>query len=322
MSFRPRLQIFTGILTAISCLLVCVQAQDLPNASARESQIQTQEILKKDVLLPSPSAKPESQEDQELGKEFGRILELDRPKPWSITPYSSTLGFWSSNARLDREAEKEDWVLLQREGINLDYRINERVRLGVSYAFEMIRYDRNADLDTDAHIPEAHASFRLPWNWNVSVGNRTTWLDLPRSNTEVYRENRPYLVATQSQSYFDHHLYWFYGFRYNHRFAHPVSFDRDEYTVFTGISHDWTPTLVSQFIIRQKWQVYDFRNPSQPENGREEWISSGMLQTVWQPLSWLQVTGFAMATYDNSINSTHDYEVGNVGAEVRLFWKF
>lgn len=310
------------ILLVLSGFSVFAQAQDNPNASAREAQIQTQELLKKDVLVPSKAVKTKSAEEKEWDKEFGRIFKLEHPKPWSITPYSSTLGFWSSNARLDREAEKEDWVLLQREGVNLNYRIDENWKLGASYAFEIIRYDRNADLDTDSHIPEFTMKRRLPWNWNVTIGDRGTWLDSPRSDTEVYRENRPYFLATQSQSYFDHHLYWFYGFQYDHRFAHPVSFDRNEYTLFTGISHDWTPKLVSQLVIQQKWQIYDFQNPAQPSNGREEWISNGIFQTVWQPLSWLQLTGFAMASYDNSINTIHDYKVGNVGVDIRLFWKF
>ncbi len=312
-----RLRLLSCVLLLLSTLSVFAQAQNNPN-----TQVQTQELLKKDIPISLKPVKHKSGEGKGWDKEFGRLFKLERPKPWSITPYSSTLVLWTSNARLEKKSEKEDWILVQREGVNVKYQIDENWRLGASYAFETIRYDRNANLDTDAHIPEFSVNRRLPWNWNVTVGDRGTWLDSPRSNTEVYRENRPYFLATQSQSYFNHHLYWFYGFQYDHRFAHPVTFDRDEYTVFTGISHDWTPKLVSQFAIRQTWQIYDFQNPAQPANGREEWISSGILQTVWQPLAWLQLTGFAMAVHDNSINSTHDYEVGNVGGELRLFWKF
>ncbi len=316
--FRRTLHILAGILLLLSPLSVFAQAQDNPN-----TQIQTQDLLKKDVPLPSKSVKAKSAEEKEWDREFGRIFELEHPKPWTITPYSSTLTFWTSNARLDSQAEKEDWVLLQREGVNLNYHLDENWKLGAGYAFEIIRYDRNADLDTNAHIPEFYINRRLPWNWNVTIGDRGTWLDSPRSNTEVYRENRPYLLATQSHPYLNNHLYWFYGFQYDHRFTNPVSFDRDEYTLFTGVSHDWTPKLVSQFMIRQNWQIYDFQNPNtNPSTSREEWISSGILQTIWQPLPWLQITGFAMAIYDNSINSARDFKTGNVGAEVRLFWKF
>ena len=295
-----------------------VLAQNNPN-----TQMQTHELLKNDASIPSGLVKSESQKGKEWDKEFGHIFELEHPKPWNIIPYSSTLGFWTSNARLERQAEKDDWVLLQREGVDFNYRIDENWKLTTSYAFEMIRFDRNADLDTDAHIPEFYISRRLPWNWNVTIGDRGTWLNSPRSDTEVYRENRPYILATQSHRFLDNHLSWFYGFQYDHRFANPVSFNRDEYTLFTGITHDWTPKLVSQFLIRQNWQIYEFPNPNMnPSTSREEWVSNGILQTIWQPLSWLQVTGFTMGVYDNSDNSARDFKVGNVGAEVRLFWKF
>lgn len=319
MLLRRQFYILSGILPFLSWLSLSVQAQNNQNMNPQESQIQTQELYEKNIFAP---LKPKSQEEKDWDKEFGRLFELTRPKPWSITPYASSLGFWTTNARLSRTAEKEDWVLVQRQGININYRIDENWRVATSYSFEMIRYDGNVNLDTNAHIPEFYTSYRLPWNWNVTIGDRGTWLDSPRSDTQIYRENHPYFLLTQSHSYFNHHLYWSYGFQYDRRFTHPVSFDRNEYTVFTGISHDWTPKLISQFVLRQNWQFYDFRSAAQPVNGRQEWNSSGILQTIWQPFSWLQLTGFAMAVYDNSINSTFDYKVANVGGEVRFSWKF
>jgi hypothetical protein len=120
----------------------------------------------------------------------------------------------------------------------------------------------------------------------------------------------------------DSHLYWFYGFQYDHRFTHPASFNRNEYQVFTGATHDWTPQLVSQLMLSQDWQPYDSRGQAQSLNRRQEWISNGTLLTIWRPLSWLQLTGFVADAYDNSINGVFDYKVVNLGAELRLFWKF
>ncbi len=320
---RRQLYILFYVVPILCGLLLAVQAQNNQSTDARETQVQTQELYKKKDLpaLLKPKS-GEAGQATDWDKEFGRLFELKRPKSWSITPYVSTLGFWSSNARLDSESEKDDWALIQRQGVNMNYRINKNWRMGVNYAFEVIRYDRNVDLDTDAHIPEFYTSYRLPWNWNVTAGDRGTWLDSPHRNTQVYRENRPYLLLTQYHSYLHHHLDWFYGAEYDRKFANPVSFDRNEYTVFTGISHDWAPKLVSEVLLRQNWQFYDFRSAAQPANGREEWVSSGTLQTIWQPFSWLQVTGFVMGIYDNSVNSTHDYDVVNLGAEARFSWKF
>jgi hypothetical protein len=306
-------------LRVLSCLLLPllsfpVFGQTPPN---QNTQIQTQEFLKNNAFAPTKSV-----EEQAWENEFGRIVELERVKPWSITPYSSTLGFWTTNARLARANESSDAVLVQREGVDFVYHIDENWHLGVDYRFEIIRYHRNTNLDTNSSLPEVYVSRRLPWNWNVTIGDRETWLDFRHSNTAQYRENSPYLLATQFHAYLDSHLYWFYGFQYDHRFTHPSSFNRNEYQVFTGATHDWTPQLVSQLMLSQDWQPYDSRGQAQSLNRRQEWISNGTLLTIWRPLPWLQLTGFVAAAYDNSINGVFDYKVVNLGAEIRLFWKF
>jgi len=312
MNYPKRLCILAYLLLPLSSFPVFGQTQTNQN-----TQVQTQELLKNNALAPTRSA-----EEQAWDNEFGRIVELAHVKPWSITPYSSTLGFWTTNARLSRANESSDGVLVQREGADFIYHIDENWRLGADYRFESIRYHRNTDLDTNSNLPEVYVSRRLPWNWSVMVGDRETWLNLIHSNAKAYRENSPYLLATQSHAYLDNHLYWFYGFQYDHRFTHPASFNRNEYEIFTGITHDWTPQLVSQLILSQDWQPYDLRGQAQSLSRRQELISNGTLLTVWRPLPWLQLTGFVAAAYDNSINGVFDYKAESAGAELRLFWKF
>jgi hypothetical protein len=312
MNYPTHLRILTWLLLALSPLPVFGQTPPSQN-----TQVQTQEFLKYKAFVPAESA-----EEQAWENEFGRILELERVKPWSLTPYSSTLVFWTSNARLARTGEKTDGVLVQRAGADFIYHLDENWLVGVDYRFEIIRYHRNTDLDTNSSLPEVYVTRRLPWNLTVTVGDRETWLDLLHGNATQYRENSPYLLATQFHAYLDNHLYWFYGLQYDHRFAHPASFNRNEYQVFTGITHDWMPQLVSQVILSQDCQLYASRSQAQSLNRRQEWISNGTLLTLWRPLSWLQLTGFAVAAYDNSINGVYDYKLVNLGAELRLSWKF
>jgi hypothetical protein len=164
MNYPKRLRVLAYLL--LPSLSFPVFGQTPPN---QNTQVQTQEFLKNNAFVPTKSV-----EEQAWENEFGRIVELERVKPWSITPYLSTLGFWTTNARLSRANESSDGVLVQREGADFIYHIDENWRLGVDYRLEIIRYRRNTDLDTNSSLPEVYIARRLPWNWNVTIGDRET----------------------------------------------------------------------------------------------------------------------------------------------------
>lgn len=290
-----------------------VLAQTEPDA-----QIKSQEIRKQ--ALPEPRAADEKDDEEE--DELGKLLALKRAKSWSVTPSVSARGFYTSNAFLSNKGEKGDTIFMETQGVTAGYRFSRDWQLQADYSFQLTRYDENSFLDTDAHSTGLRLLHQFDWDWTVEAGLRGLWLTTPHGEVEVYRENNPYLVFTHSHGFLDDKLNWFYGLQYDHKFTHPVSFERNEYSLFSGVSYYWLPNLVSQLVLRQNWQFYDFRPPANPVNGRQEWISTVGLQTVWQPLSWLQVSGFGFTTYDNSVNAGRDYKVANLGGEIRVFWKF
>jgi len=261
-----------------------------------------------------------SEEDEE--EDFGKLLTLKKSKPWWVTPFVSGRGFWTSNALLANKGEKGDSVYVETQGFDSGYRFTREWAVQGGYNFSLTRYDENPVLDTDAHSVYVSSSYQLPWNWQVSAGERVLWLTSPHQEVEVYREHNPYVSIVQSWGYLENRLNAFYGYEYDHKFTNPIGFERDEHTLFTGVAYAWLPNVVSQLVLRQNYQFYDFRPAANPVNGRQEWISTVATQTVWQPLDWLQVSAFGLVSYDNSVNATRDYKVANVGGEIKFFWRF
>ncbi len=281
-----------------------------PNA-----QVQGQQFQKDQPLL------SKWQEDDE--DDFGKILTLKKSKLWWVAPYASARGYWTSNALLTSgPGEKGDSVFVETQGVNGGYHISDDWSVQAGYNYQLTRYSENPVLDTDGHNLEFSTSYQLPWHWQLGAGDRGMWLDAPHQGTQIYRENNPYVNLIQSWDFFQNRLSCFYGYEYDRKYAHPVTFDRDEHTVFSGASYLWKPNLVSQLVLRQSWQLYDAPSFTGATTGRQEWVSTVVVQTVWQPLNWLQVSAFGLTGYDNSINSTRDYKVANAGGEIRLFWKF
>lgn len=260
--------------------------------------------------------------DAEQQEDLGLIAPLKKSKPWFILPRVGVRGFWTSNALLTNAGEKGDSVFVDFQGVNAGYALTPEWSAVVDYEFSLTRYSENPALDIDTHACSFDTVYRLPWNISLDAGLIGLWLYAPHQETEVYRENNPYFNVSQWNGFFDNHLIWSYGLQYDRHYAHPISYDRNEYTAMTGVSWSWLANLVTQISLRQSYQFYDQRTPPLLVNGRQEWVSTAALQTVWQPLDWLQISAFGVTSYDNSVNDTRDYKVANVGGEIRAFWKF
>ncbi len=308
---RPHLASLVFVAWLSSSLLA--QNSPNPDAQIKNKQLQQQAL---------PGLREVDAEFDGDDDEFGKILTLQRSKSWYVTPFASARGYWTSNALLANKSEKGDTIFTETQGLNAGYRFSSDWQIFAGYNYQLTRYDENPALDTDANSTEFGTTYKLPWEFQIGTGVRGLWLTAPHQGVEVYRENNPYATISQSHNYLDNRLTWFYGYEYDHKFTNPVGFERDEHTVYMGTGYSWMSNLLSQLVIRQNYQFYDFRPPALPVNGRQEWVSSVILQTVWQPLPWLQVSGFSLASYDNSVNSTRDYKVANAGGEIKFFWKF
>ncbi|MBV9463175.1 MAG: hypothetical protein JO317_03005 [Verrucomicrobiae bacterium] len=285
-------------------------------AQTPDTQAQSRELQNLGSL-----AAPSSDASDETQDEFGQIVPLQRNQPWSITPFASFRFFTTSNALLAERDETGDTVWVETQGLTAAYRVMPELRVAASYNYQLTRYDQTSFLDTDGQNADFNASYQLPYNLQLTAGLRGQWLTSPHQDVEVYREGDVYgnLVGTYDVC---EDLLWFYGYQFDQKYANPRAFDRQEHTVFTGLSYRWCPDVVSQLVLRQNWQLYKFRAPSAFDSARQDWISSGSLQTIWQPLEWLEVTAFALGVYDNTVNADRDYNVYNLGGELRLFWKF
>ncbi len=308
-----RLLLITFVLT-VACFSP-LQAQQGSDVQMRNQELQTQGQ--------SSLRKFEGQFDGDENEDFSQLLTLKRSKSWYITPFASASGFWTSNPLLaSRGAKGGDTVFSETQGLDAGYRFTPDWQIQAGCSYQMTRYDKNPFLDADARSANISTSFQLPANWQLTMGVRGLWLTSPHMGVELYRENNPFASVSQSWSFFDSRLNLVYGYEYDHKFTNPVGFDRDEHTVFTGLSYGWLPELASQLVLRQNTQFYDFRPSTAPVNGRQEWVSSVVLQTVWQPLPWMQLRAFGISSYDNSVNAASDYKVINAGGELRFFWKF
>lgn len=301
---------------SIFCYLLFFVAFVLDAQDPQDTQAKTKELEKQTIDL------KENPADEEEDEEFGKLLTLKRTKPWFIIPYASARGYWTSNVLLANKGEKGDAVFNESQGFSAGYRLNNDWRIQTGYSYQLTRYQENPALDIDSHNLEAGTTYKLPWNLQLGTGIRGLWLTSPQQEVEVYRENNPYVSLSQTYSFLENRLNLFYGYQFDRKFTNPIGFDRNEHAIFSGISYSWLPNLLTQVVLRQSWQFYDFRPSTNPVNGRQEWISSVVFQNVWQPLSWLQVSAFGITSYDNSINSTRDSKVANLGGDIRVFWKF
>lgn len=302
------------LVLAIAFLLAVAAPSSLRAQKPPNAQVQGKELEKTQLR-----ELPKWEEDDE---DLGKILTLKKPKPWWVVPYASARGYWTSNALLSYQGEKGDSVWVETQGVNAGYRITSDWNVQAGYNYQLTRYQENQVLDTDGHNVEMSTTYNLPWNWQIGAGERGMWLDPTHQAVQIYRENNPYAVVIQSWDFLEDRLNWFYSYQYDRKYAHPVTFDRDEHTVFTGITYSWLPNVVSQLVLRQNWQFYDAPSFPGAATGRQEWVSTVAAQTIWQPLNWLQVSAFALTSYDNSINAAYDYKLANLGGEVRCFWKF
>jgi hypothetical protein len=286
--------------------------------NGQDAQIQSRQIQRES----SPELREIAKFDEEEDDDFGELVILKKSKPWWITPRASVRGFWTSNTLLANKGEKGDSIYAQSQGFDAGYRITKDLRIQAGYDYQLTRYSENPSLDTDSHGIDFSASWQIPWDILIQTGANGLWLNSPQQNAEIYRENNPYFGISQSWGFLDGNLTLFYGLQYDRRFANPVTFDRNDYSGYTGLAYAWLPELLTQAMVRQSYQLYDFRTSAQLVNGRQEHVSTAAVQTVWQPLKWLQVSAFGILTYDNSINATRDYKVANLGGEIKAFWKF
>ena len=309
---------FSALLAGVLAfgLLSGLQAQNLQNT---DTQIRSRDLQSRAL----PDLGEETGEgDYEDDGEFGKLLKLQRASPWYVIPYASARGYWTSNVLLANTGTEGDTVFVETQGFNAGYRITPDWRVQLGYNYQLTRYEEKDFLDTDGHNPEFSSTYRLPWNFQLTGGFRGTWLNDPHNDVEIYREANPYGNLFQSHSFFEDRLTWFYGYQFDQKYANPHVFNRYEHTLSMGLTYVWSRQLVSQLAIRQNWQFFEFRAPSAFDAAREEWISTASLQTIWQPLPWMQVSAFAMGTHDNSRYAVRDYSVANLGGEVRFFWKF
>lgn len=310
-----------SIILSWGAVLFILVAARLPLAaqSTQDAQIKAQETKR---VTDSEWEKSRQLFDADEQEDLGTISPLKKAKAWFITPRAAVTGFWTSNALLANNGEKGDTVFVASQGVDAGYRFSSEWTMGAGYEHSLTRYVENPVLDTDANACNISTSYRLPWNISVSTGLKALWLTAPHQDVEVYRENNPYLNLSQWHPFFEERLVWFYGLQYDHHYANPINFDRDEYTASTGLAWSWLSNLMTQVALRQSYQFYDFREPPLLVNGRQEWVSTVALQSVWQPLDWLQISAFAVASYDNSVNFSRDYKVANLGGEIKAFWKF
>ncbi len=286
-----------------------------------DARVQSQELQK--VTSPSQDTRDAmGWPKEEEGDEFGSLVELKKTKNWFLMPYASAEGYWTSNVLLANSGEKGDSVFTETQGILAGYRFSSDWNISAGYSYQLFRYAENPLLDVDSHNANFSSSYQLPWDFQASVGLNGLWLDSPDQKAQVYRENNPYLTLTQTHYFLQDRLTWNYGYQFDKKWAHPIGYDRIEHSVFTGVSYSWLSNLTTQLGLRQNWQFYDFRPPEAPVNGRQEWVSSVVLQTVWQPLSFLQVTAYGLTVYDNSVNAAFDYKLANCGGNLRFFWRF
>lgn len=285
----------------------------------QDTQMKTQQIQKEAI---TPGEGKDIGWPEETEEEFGKILTLKPAKKWFVTPYVSARGYWTSNALLANKGEKGDTVFVETQGLDTGYRLTKDWRIQGGYNYQLTRYDENPALDVDANNANFLTSYQLPWDFQVSTGVNGMWLTSPDQKVEVYRECNPFVSLVRSHTFLEGNLYWYYGYQFDKKYSNPVGFERVEHSVFTGVSYAWLSNLVTQLGLRQNWQFYDFRPAAEPVNGRQEWVSSVVLQSVWQPLPWLQVSAYGLTAYDNSINATRDYKAANLGGEIRAFWRF
>jgi len=132
---------------------------------------------------------------------------------------------------------------VETQGFDSGYRINKEWQVQGGYNYSMTRYQENMILDTDANSGYVSTSYQLPWNWQISAGERVLWIKSPDQGVEVYREHNPYVSVVQSWGFLENRLNAFYGYEYDHKFTNPIGFERNEHTVFTGASYSWFPSL-------------------------------------------------------------------------------
>jgi len=283
-----------------------------PNAQVQSHQARQETTAERDAM-----GWPKDEDD-----EFGTLMELKKTKPWYVMPYASAQGYWTSNVLLANNGEKGDSVFAETQGILTGYRLSPDWNLSAEYSYQLTRYSENPALDVDSHTAGFSSSYQLPWNFQATMGINGLWLDSPDQKVQLYRENNPYVALSQTYSYLEDRLAWSYGYQFDKKWTHPVGYEREEHSLFTGVSYAWLSNLITQVGLRQNWQFYDYRSPAQPVNGRQEWVSSVVAQAVWQPLSFLQVSAYGLAAYDNSVNASFDYKLANAGGSLRFFWKF
>ncbi|MBI4027252.1 MAG: hypothetical protein HY360_19865 [Verrucomicrobia bacterium] len=318
---------FVSWVRLLPFLVVGLMAWPIFAQQNREDTIRRSQELQKETA-PSFRETPTVAEAGAEDEEFGELLTLKPNKRGAITPYVRARGFWTSNALLSSgPGEKGDSVWMETEGVDASYRFSPEWLIFADYNFSMTRYDENPFLDSDANNTSFGTSYKLPFaqDLRISAGIRGLWITSPHQEIEVYRECNPYLSLVNVQHYLDNKLAWFYGYEFDKKYTNPLVFERIEHTIFTGVGYEWLPTLSSQAVLSGNWQIYDFRPPTSGNTsfqGRQEHLASVSLETVWQPLSWLQIAVFGSTAYDNSINRGFDYKVANVGGEVRGFYKF
>ena len=282
-----------------------------------DTQVRSQETLKKAETSLDDSIGWGFEEDEE----FGALVVMKEAKDWWITPRVGGRFYWTSNAFLSDRNEKGDAIFVETQGITTGYRITRDWRVQAGYAYEMVRYNTYPFLDVDSHATDFCTVYQLPWSIQASAGVRFLWLEAPRVDDEIYSECAPFLNLSQNHYFCDGRLTAFYGYEFSRRLADIHAFDRDEHMLFAGVSYAWRDDLVSTLMHRETIQLYEVTLPNQADC-REEWNHTVTFQTVWQPLNWLQVSGFASYNYDNSVNAFRDNHVVNTGGEIRLFYKF
>ncbi len=307
---------FTSILILgflIGCTIFRVEAQEA-QSEAVKSRILMREQMEIQLQQMETSI---GDSDGDLGEQ---ILVRRKPKPWTITLSSDVGEIFSSNVTLVNEDHISDFALTHNDAFNGTYKFTDELSLSAWYRYSIYRYNRLILQNFDAHNAGGSLSYALPENFSLNTGVQWTTIYSSPVGDSVYEEadwsiGASKVVPLNFAPWVKDKAAWFAGYQTDVRIASPKDYDKVEVSPYTGLSYQILPKLTAQAFYR--WQYQHFQR-----DGRKDYNNSISGSIAWAPYDWLSWSAFVGSTWNNSVGTTRDYQVLNLGTSVRFSWKF
>jgi hypothetical protein len=243
---------------------------------------------------------------------FGtQIVLKNQERPRTFNLFGNVAAVYTNNVDLTPDATRGDVFMAANVGAVWTPTIARGLVAEVSAASSVFRYDRAAELDFERIAAGTGLSWLVPHTPGIIVFGRYDFTELLDSGSNELLRDHAFTVGAQKIFPFGRSHYFSAGISGVLGLSTPRSEERNQAGVYGAYHFQITRSFDADLLYRYAAQFYEEGD----RFDRNQTLSLAMACTVTR---WLRIGASISAARNDSDQPAFDYDVFNLGGELRL----